>query len=199
MCGGRLEIVPCSHVGHIFRKRSPYKWRSGVNVLKRNTVRLAEVWLDEYKKYYYERINWQLVSGTWKKRLCMRVMILLFFQGDYGDISDRVALRKKLNCTSFKWFLDTIYPELFIPVCVTFVRLFTAWLSFVFLLGRGHCVGRGMWLWAGARTVKTTLKSLFRYVIKVKLAVCAWTVPLGDSIITKPFRFILATTKGAIR
>ncbi|KAK0073679.1 hypothetical protein PV325_009368, partial [Microctonus aethiopoides] len=52
-----LEIVPCSHVGHIFRKRSPYKWRSGVNVLKRNSIRLSEVWLDEYAKYYYQRIG----------------------------------------------------------------------------------------------------------------------------------------------
>lgn len=61
MCGGTLEIVPCSHVGHIFRKRSPYKWRSGVNVLKRNSIRLAEVWMDDYAKYYYQRIGKDLV------------------------------------------------------------------------------------------------------------------------------------------
>lgn len=61
---GTLEIVPCSHVGHIFRKRSPYKWRSGVNVLKRNSIRLSEVWLDEYAKYYYQRIGHDKVSTS---------------------------------------------------------------------------------------------------------------------------------------
>ncbi|XP_054713959.1 putative polypeptide N-acetylgalactosaminyltransferase 9 [Uloborus diversus] len=95
MCGGTLEIVPCSHVGHIFRKRSPYKWRSGVNVLRRNSVRLAEVWLDDYKKYYYQRIGNDL--------------------GDFGDISSRVELRNSLQCKSFEWYLKNIYPELFIP------------------------------------------------------------------------------------
>lgn len=31
---------------------------------------------------------------------------------DYGDISDRVALRKRLQCHSFRWYLDTVYPEM---------------------------------------------------------------------------------------
>ena len=49
MCGGSLLTAPCSHVGHIFRKRSPYKWKPGENVIRKNNIRLAEVWLDDYK------------------------------------------------------------------------------------------------------------------------------------------------------
>lgn len=95
MCGGTLEIVPCSHVGHVFRKRSPYRWRSGVNVLRRNSVRLAEVWLDEHAKYYYQRIGNDL--------------------GDFGDVEPRKALRRRLKCRSFDWYVRNIYPELFVP------------------------------------------------------------------------------------
>lgn len=69
-----------------------FQWRTGVNVLRRNSIRLAEVWMDDYAKYYYQRI------GSDK--------------GEFGDISARVQLREDLGCKSFQWYLDNIFPEL---------------------------------------------------------------------------------------
>lgn len=50
-CGGSLEIHPCSHVGHVFPKKAPY---ARPNFLQ-NTVRAAEVWMDDYKQHFYKR------------------------------------------------------------------------------------------------------------------------------------------------
>ncbi|KAM9839404.1 polypeptide N-acetylgalactosaminyltransferase 11 [Aulostomus maculatus] len=93
MCGGKLLIIPCSRVGHIFRKRRPYGSPGGQDTMAHNSLRLAHVWMDEYKEQF----------------LSLRPELR---DRPYGDISERVALRKGLQCHSFRWYLDTVYPEM---------------------------------------------------------------------------------------
>lgn len=52
-CGGLLEIVPCSRIGHLFRE-STYSFEGDVDeIISRNNVRMAEMWLDHGKEFFY--------------------------------------------------------------------------------------------------------------------------------------------------
>jgi len=92
-CGGTMVDAPCSRVGHIYRKYSPFGGSGKGDYLGRNYKRVAAVWMDEYAEYIY------------KHRPHYRDL-------DAGDISEQVALRKKLNCKPFKWFMKEVAFDL---------------------------------------------------------------------------------------
>ena len=56
-CGGVLLVAPCSHVGHVFRDVAPHTIPGTIqekrDTITINTARFVEVWLDEYKHFYY--------------------------------------------------------------------------------------------------------------------------------------------------
>lgn len=94
LCGGRVVVLSCSRVGHIFRKRRPYGPEPDKpDCLLYNSHRAARVWLGDYIEHFYDA-----EPGA--------------VNLDSGDVTGRVALKEKLDCKNFDWYVKNVYKEL---------------------------------------------------------------------------------------
>ncbi|XP_050423671.1 N-acetylgalactosaminyltransferase 7 [Adelges cooleyi] len=105
-CGGSIEWVPCSRVGHVYRGFMPYNFgKLGSKVkgplITYNYKRVIETWFDsKHKEFFYTR------------EPLARYL-------DMGDISAQLELKDRLQCKDFSWFMENVaydvytkFPEL---------------------------------------------------------------------------------------
>ncbi|XP_053947127.1 putative polypeptide N-acetylgalactosaminyltransferase 13 [Anastrepha ludens] len=101
LCGGQIEIVPCSRVGHIFRKQHPFRFPNGSDsqtTYLRNSKIIAETWLDAYKYFFYA-----------SKPAAKHIPV------NFTDIQLSYQLKSALNCRPFSWYLLHVFPQLKLP------------------------------------------------------------------------------------
>ncbi|XP_076986168.1 polypeptide N-acetylgalactosaminyltransferase 15 [Tamandua tetradactyla] len=95
LCGGSVEILPCSRVGHLYTNQDTHLL--DVEVTLQNKVRIAESWLGSFRETFY-RHSPEAFSLSKAEKL---------------DCTERLQLQRRLGCRTFHWFLANIYPELY--------------------------------------------------------------------------------------
>ena len=48
-----MEVVPCSRVAHLDHHHLPYRFPD--EQLQKNKIRIADTWMDTYRKIFYRR------------------------------------------------------------------------------------------------------------------------------------------------
>ncbi|XP_058464327.1 putative polypeptide N-acetylgalactosaminyltransferase 9 [Malaya genurostris] len=99
MCGGKMVTVPCSRVAHIQKTGHPYMQQTSKDVIRANSLRLAEVWMDEYKQVIFD------IYGIPRYPI-----------EEAGELCSRREIRKKANCKSFRYYVENAFPEMRNPM-----------------------------------------------------------------------------------
>lgn len=92
-CGGRIEIIPCSRVGHMFRDAEHTPYPVKIEQIVKNYARLAHVWTDNHIEKFF------------KVKPEARTMTV-------GNISRLLEQRVRLGCKDMEWYLENVDIEL---------------------------------------------------------------------------------------
>eukprot|EP00927_Polykrikos_kofoidii_P071517 TRINITY_DN6777_c0_g3_i1.p1 TRINITY_DN6777_c0_g3~~TRINITY_DN6777_c0_g3_i1.p1 ORF type:complete len:521 (-),score=71.40 TRINITY_DN6777_c0_g3_i1:96-1568(-) len=98
-CGGRIEMVPCSRVGHLFRVPKDRPYDVEVMQVVRNYQRLAEVWWEEPGQNYLDmfyRLKPELAGSTVPTK----------------EIEELRRRRDDLKCKPHSWYVENIDVEM---------------------------------------------------------------------------------------
>lgn len=95
MCGGSVEFHPCSKVGHVFGGMGgkctwPGDAARAINV---NKWRAARTWMGPYADV---------------------IKAFVDEPDNIGNLSNMQAIKDRLKCHDFNWFLENVYPECWI-------------------------------------------------------------------------------------
>lgn len=92
-CGGRIEIVPCSRIGHLFRDVEHRPYPVSVPQVVKNYKRLAHVWLKDHIDHWY------------RMKPEARDMEMLDMEPLHEHHDD-------LNCKNMAWYLENVDHEM---------------------------------------------------------------------------------------
>lgn len=96
-CGGRIEVIPCSRIGHLFRDPEHRPYPVSVAQVVKNYDRLAKIWWKDH--YHYFRRMKPESEGMRHKGLKM-------VRESYAN------LQAKLNCKDHQWYLENVDFEM---------------------------------------------------------------------------------------
>lgn len=74
-CGGSVEVLPCARIAHIERAHKPYT-EDLTSHMRRNALRVAEVWMDEFKSHVYMAWNIPMEVSPRKHSPCILCLFI---------------------------------------------------------------------------------------------------------------------------
>lgn len=92
-CGGLIEIVPCSRIGHLFRDPEYRPYPVEVMQVVQNYKRLAEVWMPDHLSYFYRM-----------KPEAVKLPV--------AGIEARHREADELGCKNMSWYLENVDHEM---------------------------------------------------------------------------------------